>query len=281
MRYELKPLGVGGILDQAIRIFKDRFVLFLLIMMCLEVPLNFVTAYSVERNSVKMSAHPTPAEMDAAFRSQGRSFVLFLPLLLLNMFIVTPITNAAIVHATANVYLGKPTGIGDAVRVALGRFFPFVWTSFLFGLVVFLGTLACFVPGIIFFFRYFLATDIVVIERTSGWAAMRRSRELMVSHRTKHYNTAFLLLLIVGIINFGVQQGTIHLIPDPLVATLVAAVLQGVAFAFSLIAVVVFYFSCRCRAENFDLVQLAESVAAGPEEQAAGPGEEQEGLAPQ
>jgi hypothetical protein len=274
MRYELKALGVGGILDQAIRIFRDRFVLFLLIIMCLEVPLNFVTAWSTQRNAVKMSAHPTPAEVDAAFRAQGRSFVLFLPLILLNLFIVTPITNAAIVHATANVYLGKPTGIGDAIRVALGRFVPFVWTSLLLQLVVSLGLLACFVPGIIFFFRYFLATDIVVIEHTSGWAAMRRSRELMVSHRTKHYNTAFLLLLIVGIINFGIRRGAVYLTPDPLVATLVVSVLQGVTLAFSLISIVVFYFSCRCRAENFDLVQLAESVAAGPGElPAAGSGE--------
>ena len=192
------------------------------------------------------------------------------PLGLLNAFLITPITNAAIVHATANIYLGKETGVGNALRMALSRFFPFVWTWFLVGVVIGLGTVACLVPGIIFFFRYFLATDVVVIEGISGSAAMRRSRQLMVSHRTKHYNTAFLLGLIIAFISWGIQQAALHLIPQPLISIVVASVLQGVTVAFSLIAFVVFYFSCRCRTENFDLVQLAQAVAAEPVERPEG-----------
>ena len=47
MRYELKPLGVGGILDQAIAIFKDRLGLFLLITLILRIPATAVIQYAV------------------------------------------------------------------------------------------------------------------------------------------------------------------------------------------------------------------------------------------
>jgi hypothetical protein len=266
MRYELKPLGVGGILDQAIRILKDRFVLFLLIMSCLQIPLTFVTGWISFLNTPTLSARPTPEEMQAVMNAQFSSGIILLPCILLNLFIATPITNAAIVYATANIYLGKPTSLGDAMRGAMSRLVPFIWTWFLVGLIVGLGMMACIVPGIIFLFRYFLATDIAVIEGVSGRAALRRSRDLMLSDRTKHYNTAFLLGLIIFFINLAIQQGSIHFIPQPLIATLVLAIAQGIGTAFALIAVVVFYFSCRCRAENFDLVQLANALVASPVE---------------
>ena len=47
-------------------------------------------------------------------------------------------------------------------------------------------------------------------------------------------------------------------------AGMVGALLQALTGAFTSIAVVVFYFSCRCRVENFDLVQLAQEVVAAP-----------------
>jgi hypothetical protein len=274
MQYELKPLGVGGILDQAIRVFKDHFVLFMLIMVCFQMPLNCAYSWLIQKDTPVVSQKATPEEARAALQSQFHNFLVFFPLMLVTLLIATPITNAALVHATSKVYLGKPTGVGESLWAALTRFFPITWTWFLVSSIIFLGFIACIIPGVIFAFRYYLATDVVVIERVSGFAALRRSRELMLSDRTKHYNTAFLLGIILFIINIGIQQGTVRLIPDPLVSAVVATVLQGIGGAFWLIAIVVFYFSCRCRAENFDLVQLAEAVAADS-------GTQQEVLPPQ
>jgi hypothetical protein len=45
-------------------------------------------------------------------------------------------------------------------------------------------------------------------------------------------------------------------------ALIVGTLLQAVTTPLGIIWVVVFYYSCRCRAENFDLVQLAREVAS-------------------
>jgi len=44
------------------------------------------------------------------------------------------------------------------------------------------------------------------------------------------------------------------------VATAAQALLGSVGFVFSTVAFVVFYFSCRCKVENFDLTLLAENI---------------------
>jgi hypothetical protein len=47
-------------------------------------------------------------------------------------------------------------------------------------------------------------------------------------------------------------------------AAIAGALVQTLGIGFATIAWVVFYYSCRCRIENLDLVQMARAVAAEP-----------------
>lgn len=70
--------------------------------------------------------------------------------------------------------------------------------------------------------------------------------------------TAFALGMIVGVINL--LLGAIsNLAPYP-ISFVLAAVLGGVTTLLSTCSLVIFYFSCRCKLENFDLELLADDI---------------------
>ena len=73
--------------------------------------------------------------------------------------------------------------------------------------------------------------------------------------------TGFVLGLVVGIINMGIGLGA-AIIPQPHAQVVATALAQGIATLLATCSVVVFYFSCRCKAENFDLQVLADAVGA-------------------
>ena len=125
------------------------------------------------------------------------------------------------------------------------------------------GFLLCFLPGVLVSFWFALAETVTVLEGISGWKALRRSWYLMRTAWVEHYLTFFLLGLLVAVINVGIGAGAAFVM-ERHVAGVVGTALQAVTATFGSIAAVVFYYSCRCRVENFDLVQLAKQVAAAP-----------------
>lgn len=269
MRYEIRELGVGGILDQAIQLTKNHFGLLFLITLVAFVPLTAVQTYlnaTLER--VQLEPGASPAEMRAAFEeanaaNQGRTPVILL-LASLAFLVVYPLTNAAIIHAIASSYLGKPTSVGDAFARAFRVFLPLIWTVILTYLAIVGGMILLIIPGIIASFYFFLTTQVVVIEGVSGFAALKRSAKLVKGN----VGTEFVLLIILFVIQVGLAL-IANVLPQPLLAAILNALVSGVTFIFMSAVWVVFYFSCRSKAENFDLAMLAEAIEA--EEPAAQP----------
>jgi hypothetical protein len=263
MNYELKPMGVGGILDQSILILKNHFSLFLKIALCLQIPTAVGLNLFVVHTMPAPSREATPEEVAELMRTQFQFLSTFLPILMVWMLIVIPIMNAVIVHAAASIYLGRPVSVGSSFRAGLKRAMPLIWTSSLLFFFVVVGTMLCVLPGILLAFLFALAPTVVVLERVSGLKALQRSWYLMRTAWLEHFLTYFLLGILIGGINSGIGAGS-QFVFEQRTAAIVSAVLQGVSWSLGYVAGVVFYFSCRCRVENFDLVRLAEAVAAAP-----------------
>ena len=104
-------------------------------------------------------------------------------------------------------------------------------------------------------FWFSLSSHTVVIDGESGKAALARSKKLMKGN----IGTAIAIGLVLAIIQLGIMTG-VYFIPQKHVAVVLQAFLGSVSFLFSTVAFVVFYFSCRCKNENFDLMLLAESI---------------------
>lgn len=256
MRYEIRELKIGGILDQAVKLTKDHFGVLLAITGALLIPFGIVGGLIQVAMMPTLPPNPTPEQRAAAGFAILR---VTIPYALLLFYIITPITNAALVYAIANAYLEKPISLGESYKRAFQRLLPLIGTWFLVGLAIMGGFILCIVPGILAAFWFGLATQVVVIEGIWGFAAMKRSRRLMAGN----IGTAFVLGLLLGIINGAIGAAS-GLIPQPHVEAVVQAIVTGVLTIFASAVFVVFYFSCRCKHEQFDLMLLAQSVGAEP-----------------
>jgi hypothetical protein len=254
MRYEIRELKIGGILDQAVKLTKDHFGVLLAITGVLLIPFDIIGGLIQVAMAPTLPPNPTQEQILAASAVALR---VSLPILLLLVYVVAPITNAALVFAIANAYLEKPISVGGSYKRAFQRLLPLLGTWLLVGLAIMGGFILCFVPGILAAFWFSLATQVVIIEGVGGFAAMKRSKQLMAGN----IGTIFVLGLLLGIINVGVQAATAF-IPQPHVQAVASGIIAGVLAIFTTAVGVVFYFSCRCKHEQFDLTLLAEAVGA-------------------
>ena len=87
---------------------------------------------------------------------------------------------------------------------------------------------------------------------------MIRSKDLVKGEIGK----GFVLSLILTVVNVALS-GIGSLIPQLHVQLIAQAVVSAVLTSFASCAFTIFYFSCRCKHDNFDLQMLAQSVEQG------------------
>ena len=256
MGYQISELRIGGILDQAITLLKNHIGLLLGVTLVLLIP------YSLVQNFVNLAIAPQLPE-DATFQDElafqsefAKTSWITIPMALIAVYIVVPITNAAIIHAVSSEYLEKPTTVGKAMQRAIQMIMPLLWTWFLQILAIVVGLFLCIIPGILFAFWFALSSQVVVIEGTSGIAALQRSRQLM----TGNIGTVFVLGILVGSIQWGITLSSAALNLQQHIQVIGQVFAGAIVTIFAAVAFVVFYFSCLCKLENFDLSLLAQSV---------------------
>ena len=262
MRYEIKELGLGGVLDQAVALLKNHFGLLFGISLCLMIPLNLIQSFGIYAVTPEIGPNPTQEQANAYFQAMAEAapqlIALNIGFVVLALLIVWPVTNGATIHAVAQKYLGKPASVGGALGFALRRLPSLLWTSLLATIFITLGLVLLIIPGVILLFRYFLASYVVVVEGKSGGDALKRSGQLMKGNAGK----VFVLGLLLGVIGALVGAGA-RFIPVPEAGIVVTVLINGILFALGAAAWTVLYFSARCKHEGFDLTLLAESLGQG------------------
>jgi hypothetical protein len=102
---------------------------------------------------------------------------------------------------------------------------------------------------------------VIAVEGVGPFVAMSRSIDL-----TRNNRIAILgLSLVLGAIGFGLNF-LANVVPELHTSSLIGAFTNGISLALQTATMTVFYFSCRCRREHYDLQLLAERVAAVSEE---------------
>jgi hypothetical protein len=272
VRYEIRELNIGGILDSAIAVAKDNLWLLVKIVSVLFIPFALASNWIIVSTGAALQAHEAGGFVASAAVLQ-----------IVNGLLVYPLTNAAVIYAIASCYLTRPISVGIAFRRARGVYFRLLGTMILFGFAVGLAIMVLAILLIavtprllgvmvaltltalllVYVLRYLLTFQIVVLEGLWGPSAFRRSRQLMRGNM----GTAMLLGLLVVIIGgaLGAMQA---LIPQIHVRWVVASLLQGITFIFGAAAWVILYFSCRVKAEHFDLALLADAVGADDDQSA-------------
>ncbi len=258
MKYEVRALSLGGILDQTISLTKDHFGALFQIVAVTLLPLKLLQA-AIELTVIP----PLPAELNletletwttARNQAMAENYPLIMGSTLLAILVI-PVSNAALIHTIAKSYLGRMTTFGEALGLAFRSVGKLYWTWILVVAAIVGGLICLIIPGILAAFWFSLATQVVVIEGIGGFGALKRSRALMKGN----IGRIFAMALVLGAIGFGMQIA-VGLIPQAFLQTLIFVLIQCVLLIVNSAALVIFYFSARCQHEQFDLQLLAENL---------------------
>lgn len=287
MSYEIKALNAPGILDNAVKLLRENFKTLFIITVVSTLPLDVIRNLILASNMEKVGGFRlgmSTEELQTWLRGvQEANSPLVKAMTWLEILIINPFTVAALTYAISTQYLNKKTSVAESLRIATQTFLSIIWVRIILGLGLFgaamlgaliIGVAAAFtgllalIPSlalavalIYLLLRFSLITAAIVLDGKRGLKALERSSDLMVGN----YSTLLLLGLITSLLTLVLFMfGTVDaLIPIVALRVGIQACLNSALLIFSTCWFVVFYYSCRCNRENFDLGLLAENIA-GP-----------------
>lgn len=279
----LRPLGVGEILDRAVRLYRRHFLTFIAIIAVVQVPmvlaqlgLNLVTAQTMADPS------QISTEMVLAGSFGG------LALSVLSFIFVQSLGTAALTSAISDSYLGRPVSLGASYR-KIGRVWLVVAGALLLLALLSLGLSLWWilVPcvgwftglGMLLYLGLVISpliAPVIVVERERAGASLRRAWDL--SRRrfwpVVGFVTALFVLTIIFtfipillaqfLLSFGIVPLSGSFVQQQVISTAIGSLtglVLGLIFVpFQLTAMTLLYFDLRIRTEGFDLAVLAENL---------------------
>jgi hypothetical protein len=240
MAYEIRQMAFAEILDTALQLLRDHFVLLVGTSAVVLVPTQLV---------LQLLPSMTLKTAAVAIVSAGLTFL-----------IVVPFIRVLLTFLIGELYLGRPVSIGEAYRQALSIFPPLVGTFFLASLAIVGASLLLIIPGIIVSLWFVLINQVMVFERTFGAEALSRSRDLMRGNLLRAIGIFLLEGALSLVLQFGVDLALRVLPGAAWLRAVGSGLTESIAFSFGAAALVVMYFDIRCRKEGFDLEHLARLV---------------------
>lgn len=244
MRYEIREMSFGEILDTGFQLLRNHFSLLVGMSLVLYAPVAVL--------SILMATSTQTGEAP----SLAVAIFGMLPLGLA-ILIVAPIVSAANTYAIGKLYLGERVEFRDAWQTAVSLMLPLVGTSLLSMFAVGVGLLLLIVPGIYLMLAFILLWQVMVLERVFGVASLRRSHELMKGNKGRALGILFISGVVVAVLSTALQ---LLFSVVPLLGPIGSAAAQAVGNVYTTAISVVLYFDIRCRKEAFDLEHLARLV---------------------
>ena len=270
---QLRPLRIGEILDAGIKITTKRFWALAKLVAVVTVPIQVVSAFvslsTLDEDAIDATI-ATSNQIDSEFWTQlaGNFVVSLLGLL------ATLVALAACTRIVAGAYFGEEPDWVGSLRYAGRRLHSLLWVGFLYGLMVAIGTLGCFIPGIWLAVAYSLAIPALLIEDSRGWKALVRSFRLVRGRWWPTFGVLILGYLLITIVQTMISLPVLGLLlaggDDPNVAVfIVGSTITGTISAilttpFLVAMLVVIYVDLRVRKEGLDLQLMAQRVGAAP-----------------
>ncbi len=280
----LRPLGVGEILDVAIKIYRARFgvlVRAVVVMLGPVFVLSAVIRISVGTGDglLGVGQPGTTPEIDT---HQLWAFVAGTLVIALLAFLASQVATGACFKAVSGAYLDEQPDWRESLRFARSHVRSLLWVSFL--LVIFLipALLACLVPGAYLYVVWSVAAPVVLLEGAHGRGALKRSRALVKGRFWPTVATLGLVTILTGIVQamfLGILAGVGSISGNEVARAVAEAIGQTVSSALttplSAAVLTVMYFDLRVRKDGFDLELLARRMGVEP-----GPGPRTEFLPP-
>jgi hypothetical protein len=245
----MRRFEIGEVLSQTFRITFANILPFAFlvgVILTPQLPLMFLQEPLAE----------TPDQVDPALA------LFYTLLVMLGTFlsiILVYVANGAIAYGVFQNLTGKATTLGDCVRIGFRRMLPIIGVAIVTGLLVFLGSMALVIPGIILYVMFVAAVPAAVIERLGVGEALGRSRELTRGYRWEVFGVVLLVGLINGAIMLAVM-GLSFALP-PAVGIVVNWLVQIFYTVLQATVMGVVYYELRSIKEPFDEDEIAAVFA--------------------
>jgi len=278
---QLRPLGVGEILDVGIKIYMRNALTLFKIVVFVVLPAQILV------NLAEISALPSNVTLESGSGGGVSPFggtivqdgtishhqlavflVGFIGAFLIQ-FVAARFAQAGCFRAVADAYLGEEVGWRSSLGYALRRLPAIVALSILFGIIVGLATLLCIIPGIYLYVAFAVAVPVLLVEGAGPFRSLGRSRELVRGRWWATLGVSVVSLVLVSIVSLtisGLVVGVAFAAParntvsgfilNTLSATLGSMIATPAAAAF----ITVLYIDLRVRKEGFDLLLLARRL---------------------
>lgn len=269
----LRPLGIGEVLDAAIKVYRTRPRQMIIASAVVTLP-AIVLQVLVQLSAGSPDELTRTDEATGLPTVDGGAFAVYLGGVLVSTVVLVVANNLALAGTTRmslSAYLGDDTTWRDSLRFALRRFWPLTALLALTTLGLLAGTLMCLAPAIWLQGIWAVAVPALLVEELGPVRALGRSRQLV---RGRFWPV--LGAIILGSLLASVLQG---LLVAPVLALqltgasfLLTSLLNGVAqlvavavttpFVAAVTAVV--YVDLRVRKEAYDLELMARGVGVEP-----------------
>jgi hypothetical protein len=265
MLENLRPRGVGEILDAAVALYRARFASLVRLSAMVVIPvqlLNVLITLSTRPNDVTFGATgPTPT-----YSTREAFWVPLAGTIVMNIVVVlsTAFATAAVMRLVADTYLGTPTTGSNSAQLALRRWGAVLGLAIITSVVVIAGTFACVIPGVFLQVAWVVAMPALLLEDKRIGQALHRSLELTKRRWWSCFAVHYVGSILTGVVTFALTLLITAGIHFAVHGTAALAVAQGFSGAitgalttpFVAAAIIVLYFDLRVRAEGFD-IQMA------------------------
>lgn len=259
---ELRPRGIGEILDAAVALYRARFGQLVRYAAIVVIPVQALLTIVLlsaqpDHFSVTLNGSATP-QFDTGRAQLGATLVVLLVAVLTHAFVAAVSTRVVAVE-----YVGYQEPAGQAARTAARRILVVLGVALLVGLCEIVGLAFCGVGTFAAQALFAVAVPVVILERRRVLAAMGRSVELTRAHFWHVLGVVLSAGLLSSLLNVALATG-LNIWSTHGGSPTSLAVAQGVANSiaamitapFVAATIVTLYFDLRIRGEAFD-VQMA------------------------
>jgi hypothetical protein len=257
---DLRPLSLGEILDRTFSLYRRNFLLFVGIT---ALPQVFVLALHLGQVFLTMGATGGKQVQPgmAAFGAIGALLGIIV------YFLAYLYAQGGTVYAISDLYLGRPTSIGAALRRMRGEAGTLFGVLLLNGLAIFAGLILLIIPGIYLGCRLMTCVPAALLENLGPRDSLSRSYNLTKDFAGRSFVIYILYFaLLYGaflLFSFPFLMGIALTGKDPAMMVMWMSLSQvGSSIATILvtpiltIATTVFYYDLRVRKEAFDLQMM-------------------------
>jgi hypothetical protein len=258
---ELRPRGIGEMLDAAVTLYRARFTSLMFVSAIVVIPVQILSSL------VLLSARPD--NFGYSFGTTGPQYESNPALQLgatITVLIVNVASTAFVVGActriVAEAYIDQSATSQQALGNAGRRFFAILGVSLIVAVAQFIGVFACFVGTFVPMALFAVAVPALILERIGVSLSLGRSVNLVKSHFWRTLGLVVTAQFLTTIVSFGLTiaaelfiRGDSSSTSGIIAQGLAAAIAALLTTAFVATATVVLYFDLRIREEAFD-VQL-------------------------